>query len=139
VEEQLRQGVVAGAVAAVLSGIPSTTHALATGRDPLAATEAAGSLALPGVDDRRLLLAAAVPVHTTVSLFWGVVLARLLPRQRTLLWGVVAGVVIYALDFGTVGRRNRRVRALPQFGQLADHVAYGAVAAFVVGRLRRAR
>jgi hypothetical protein len=51
----------AGLWAAVLSGAPSTLHALATGRDPLAATLAAGSILLPGETRRTRLLAAAVP------------------------------------------------------------------------------
>src|SRR6187399_3328068 len=53
----------AGAWAALLSGAPSTLHALATGRDPLEAALAAGSILLPDETRKTPLLAAAVPVH----------------------------------------------------------------------------
>ncbi|CAA9496030.1 MAG: hypothetical protein AVDCRST_MAG45-1005 [uncultured Solirubrobacterales bacterium] len=45
--EHVRDGLAAGAPAAVLSSLPSTAHALATGRDPLEAAVAAGTLLLP--------------------------------------------------------------------------------------------
>ncbi|NUT56131.1 MAG: hypothetical protein HOQ03_09135, partial [Thermoleophilia bacterium] len=53
----------AALTAAALSGIPSTAHALATGRNPLEATYAAGSIVLPGETRPGRLVAAAVPVH----------------------------------------------------------------------------
>src|SRR4051812_17964931 len=43
----LTDPLVAGAIAAVLSGAPSTLHALLTGRDPLEASLAAGTPLLP--------------------------------------------------------------------------------------------
>ncbi len=131
-------GLAAGAVAAVLSGAPSTVHALATGASPLEATLAAGTLVLP--DERRPLplLLAAVPAHTAISLGWGVVLSLVLPRQRTVTAGVLAGLAIAALDLGVVGRRYPRIRALPTWPQVADHIAYGAVVGAVVAG-RRAR
>ena len=46
--EALRDGIAAGAWAAVLSGAPSTAEALLRGGDPLEATAAAGSILLPG-------------------------------------------------------------------------------------------
>ena len=66
----------AAAWAALLSGAPSTLHALATGRDPLEATVAAGSILLPRETRRTRLLAAAVPVHLALSLGWAVALDR---------------------------------------------------------------
>jgi hypothetical protein len=127
-----RDGLAAGAVAAALSGIPSTVHAVVTGRDPLEATLAAGSVLLPEETRPERLLAVAVPVHLALSLSWGVVLARVLPRRPSLVAGAAAGLVIAALDLGVVGRRFPRVRALPLGGQLADHAAFGAVAAAVL-------
>jgi hypothetical protein len=126
-------------VAAVLSGVPSTLHALATGRDPLEATLAAGAIAFPRAERASRLLVAAVPVHATVSLGWALVLARALPQRRTVLAGAVAGLAIAAVDLGTVGRAVPRVRALPLGPQLADHVAYGAVVGWVLARRRRRR
>jgi hypothetical protein len=125
----LRDAVRAGLLAAVVGGVPSTLHALATGREPLAAAEAAGSLLLPGERRRTRLLAAAVPVHLGISLGWAIVLAAVLPRRRTVLAGAVGGLAIAALDLGVVGRRFPRIRELPLGPQLADHVAFGLTVA----------
>ena len=127
-----REGLAAGAVAAVLSGIPSTVHALATGRDPLEATLAAGSILLPEETRPERLLAAAVPVHLALSLGWSVVLAGVLPRRPSFAAGAAAGLAIAALDLGVAGRRFPRIRALPLGPQVADHVAYGIVVAAVL-------
>ena len=124
----------AGLVAAFGSGAPSSVHALATGRDPLEATRAAGSLLLPREQRSVLLLAAAVPVHLALSVGWAAVLARLMPRRPSLVSGAAAGVAIGALDVGLVGRRVRRIRALPLRPQLADHALFGALVALVLRR-----
>ncbi len=136
--DDVRDGLVGGAVAAVLSGVPSTLHALLVTGRPLEAGLAAGSLLLPGERRPTRLLLAAVPVHLSLSLGWGVALARLLPRRRTLVAGAVGGLAIAALDLGVGGRRFPRIAALPQAPQVADHVAFGLVVAAVVAR-RRAR
>jgi hypothetical protein len=134
----LRDGIIAGAVAGVVSGAPSTAHALATGGDPLAATRAAGAMLLPNETGQARLLAAAVPVHAAISLGWGVVLAKVLPRKNTA-WGAVAGLAIAALDLGVAARRFPRVGALPAVPQVIDHLVYGATVGFVLHRLVRAR
>jgi hypothetical protein len=134
----VRDGLAAGAVAAVVSGVPSTVWALKAGGDPLEATLAAGSLLLPRETRRSRLVAAAVPVHLALSLSWGVVLARLLPERRTVAAGTAADLAIAALDLWVLGRRFPRVRALPTLPQLADHAAYGATVGAVLGRRRRA-
>lgn len=113
--------------AAALSGAPSTLHALATGRDPLEASVAAGSVFLPRETSRAKLVAAAVPVHLALSLGWTLALDR--AGVRTARGGALAGLAIAALDLGLVGRRYARVRALPPLPQLADHAAFGAIAA----------
>jgi len=133
----VRDGLAAGVVAALPSGVPSTLHALLTGRDPLEATTAAGSVLRPRAERTAVLVAAAVPVHLALSLGWGVVLARTL-RRPTLARGIAAGLAIASLDLGVVGRRFPRVRALPLLPQLADHAAYGAVAAAMLRRRRPA-
>ena len=132
-------GLVAGAVAAVVSGAPSAAHALATGRDPLETTLAAGSILLPRETRRDRLVLAAAPVHLALSLLWGVALSRLLPRRPGLLHGAVAGVAVYALDMGVVARVFPRVRALPQLPQALDHVLYGVTVAAVLRRYRSGR
>ena len=122
----------AAAWAAALSGAPSTLHALATGRDPLAATVAAGSILLPHETSRARLVAAAVPVHLVLSLGWTLVLDRV--GVRTARAGALAGLAVAALDLGVAGRRFPRVRALPLVPQLADHALFGAVAARLCSR-----
>jgi hypothetical protein len=132
----VRHGLRAGAVAAALSGAPSTAHALATARDPLEATLAAGSLLLPRETRRGRLLAAAVPVHLVLSLGWAVVFERAGVRGARA--GAAAGLGVAALDLGLVGRRFRRVRELPLLPQVADHVAFGAVVGALLVRYEAA-
>ncbi|MEU0886206.1 hypothetical protein ABZ345_47195 [Lentzea sp. NPDC005914] len=114
-------------LAAVLSGVPSTVHALAVGDDPLRATKAAGSLVGGGAG-------AGVAVHLAVSAWWVFVLGRL--RVRGVVGGAVAGALIAALDLEVIGRRNAQIRALPRGPQWLDHVAFGVLAA---GRGRAAQ
>lgn len=135
----VRDGIAAGACAGALSGVPSTLAALAAGGDPLEATRAAGSLLLPDEQRDGRLLPAAALVHGAVSLGWGVVLAAALPRRHPVTAGAVAGLGIAALDLGLVARRLPRIRALPRGPQLADHVAFGAIAATVIARRRLVR
>jgi hypothetical protein len=112
--------------AAAVSGIPSTAHALATGRDPFEAAYAAGTILLPRETNPRRLLAAAVPVHLGISLVWTVVLDR--AGVRGARRGAVAGLAIAALDLGLAKRRFPRIRELPIGPQMADHATFGAVA-----------
>jgi hypothetical protein len=132
-----RDALVAGTVAALVSGLPSTCWAVVAGRDPLESTLAAGSVVCPHEARRARLAAAAVPLHLALSFGWAVVLARVLPRRRELAAGAFAGLAIAAVDLGVAGRRYPRVRALPLLPQLADHVAYGAAVGFVLARRRR--
>jgi hypothetical protein len=122
----------AGLWAAALSGIPSTLHALATGRDPLEALLAAGAVLLPAETRQTRLLAAAVPVHLALSLGWTVALDR--AGVRTARGGALAGLAIAVLDLSVAGQAFPRVRALPVGPQLADHAAFGAIAGLVLGR-----
>ena len=130
---------VAGLAAAVVSGMPSTAYALRTGRDPLEAVWAAGSLLLGAERRRDRLLAAAVATHLGVSLGWALVLSRALPDRRTILFGALAGLVIAGLDLGIIGRCLPRIRELPQLPQLVDHLTYGATVAAVLAVRRRSR
>lgn len=127
----------AAAWAAALSGIPSTVHALATGRDPLEAVYAAGTILLPDETDRVRLALAAVPVHLALSLGWALAMDR--AGVRGAARGAAAGLAICALDLGVIGRRFPRVRALPLTPQVADHLAYGAVVGIALERRRRRR
>jgi hypothetical protein len=120
----------AALAAAALSGIPSTAYALASGRDPLEAARAAGSLVLPHETRPGRLLAAALPVHLALSLGWTLVLDQ--AGARSARAGAAAGVVIGALDLGVVGRRFPQIEALPLLPQLADHAAFGAIAGLLL-------
>jgi hypothetical protein len=120
-------------VAALVSGVPSTAHAVATGGDPLAATRAAGSLLVGDDAAPAAQIAAALPAHLALSWFWGGLVARALPRDNRALWGAAAGLAIAAVDLGTVGRRKPAISRLPLAPQLADHALFGAV----VGTLTR--
>ncbi|MFI6094148.1 hypothetical protein ACIA8G_01240 [Lentzea sp. NPDC051213] len=111
-------------LAVVLSGVPSTAHAVAIGDDPLRATKAAGTLVRGGAG-------AGVVVHLAVSAWWAFVLTRL--RVRGVLAGAVAGLLIAALDLEVIGRRNAAIRALPRLPQWLDHVAFGVL---IAGRSR---
>jgi hypothetical protein len=112
-------------------------HALATGRDPLEATLAAGSILLPGEMRRTRLLAAAIPVHLALSLGWALALDR--TGVRGVRRGSLAGLAIGAVDLSLAARVFPRIHALPLLPQLADHAAYGAVAGHVLARARAER
>jgi drug/metabolite transporter superfamily protein YnfA len=121
-------------VAAAVSGLPSTAHALLAGRDPLEATKAAGAMLVGERAPAAARVVAAAPVHIAVSLAWGLTLERILPQRHRAAWGAAAGVAIAAFDLGVVGRRFPAVRRLPLAPQLADHLLFGAT----VGALSRA-
>ena len=101
------------------------THALVTGRDPLEAAYAAGTVLLPRETRPVRLLAAAVPVHLALSLGWTVALDR--AGVRGARRGALAGLAVAALDLGVLGLRFPRIRSLPLIPQLADHAAFGAI------------
>jgi hypothetical protein len=134
-----RTGLAAGVVGAIVGGIPSTCHALATGRDPLEASYAAGAILRPHERRPGRLLISAAVAHGAISLFWGQVLVRVVPQRHPVLAGAAAGLAIAALDLGMVGRRIERVRDLPLAPQLADHAVYGAAVGAVIARAGRHR
>lgn len=123
--DRLGDVLAAGCAAAVISGVPSTTHAILSRQGPLEASLAAGT--------SRLLPAAAI-AHIVLSLGWALVLGAVLPQRRTVAWAPAAGLAIAALDLGVVGRRFPRIRALPLAPQIADHVAYALTVAAVLRR-----
>ena len=130
----LTDGLMAGAIAGVVSGLPSTV----VSRRPFEAIRAAGSLL------GAPTLLRGVVAHAALSLGWGVVLARALPRRPHPASGAVAGLAIAALDLGVaylpgakMRRRYLRIRRLPTTPQVADHVAYGVTVAWWLRRSRR--
>ena len=137
--DDMRDTIVAGAVASVLSGVPSTLHALRNKINPLEASLAAGTLLLPREERMSRLLPAAMAAHGALSIGWALALAQCLPRGRERAWSVPAGLAIAALDLGVVGRRFPRIHALPLVPQVLDHVAYAATVGVVLSRRRSAR
>lgn len=135
----LRDAAAGGLVAGVVSGASSTFHALVTGGDPWAATEAAGRMVLAREQRLLPLLVAAATVHGALSLGWAVPVALVARGRHPLVAGAAAGLGIAAFDLGVVGRRVPAIRALPQGPQVADHVAYGVAVAAVVCRCRASR
>jgi hypothetical protein len=123
---------VAGGVAAVVSGIPSTVHALAK-RIPLSASTAAAGTLLGKASIIRGLVA-----HAALSIAWAAALARVLPRRHRIAAGALGGAAIAALDLGVFARHYPAIRALPHGPQWADHVLFGAtVGAVLDARTRR--
>jgi hypothetical protein len=132
-------GLAAGTAAGLLSGLPSTLHALVTGRDPLTAARAAGNLLLQAEAGSRALLVAGGVAHVALSLGWGTVLAMAVRRTSLppVAVGLAGGAAIAALDLGLlahgpIGRRWPLIRALPVGPQVADHLAFGALAGVVL-------
>ena len=119
------------AVAAALSGLPSSAHALATRRSLLASTRAAGTLL------GRATVPRGAVAHAGISTGWTMLLAGVLPRRWPLAWGAVFGVGIAALDLAVARRSFPAIAALPVVPQLADHVAFGVLAAAAIDRDRR--
>ena len=135
----LADAVWAAAIAGVLSGIPSTTWVFVTGGDLLEAGRAAGNLLLPATASAGALLAMVGVAHAGVTAFWSVVLSAALPRRHTLLWGAVFSLGIAALDLGVIGQFFPLIKALAVGPQIADHLAFGLVAAAVIAWRRRRR
>lgn len=136
---RLISGVRAGLVGAVVGAVPSTLHAVVTGRDLREATVAAGSLLLPREQRETRLVAAGAVAHVVISVGWGAVLAATLPPTQPVAAGAAGGLAIAAVDIGLIGRHVDRIAALPLLPQIADHVAYGTTVGLVLTLQRRRR
>lgn len=121
-------------VASIFSGGPSTLHALVTGGDPMAATKAAGAMFVAADAEPWLLYGSAALVHLSVSALWTIVLARTLPNERTYLAATGAALGIAALDLGIIGRFFPSIVALQVGPQVADHLAFTLLVAWVLKR-----
>lgn len=131
-----RRGVIEATVlAATLSGVPSTLHAFIKGRGLRSAavyvydaTCAVGTLVPPG----RRGFGRGVAVHLAISMLFGEVLARTLPREHSTAWGAAAGLAIGVVNVGVIGRSFPAIRRLPLLPQLADNMMFGAVFALML-------
>jgi hypothetical protein len=129
----------AALIAAIVGGIPSTALALLTGADVFSPTRAAGAMLIPSHSSTAALLGAAALVHMSVSFFWAAILCAVLPRQRTIMWAMLAAGAIAVLDLRIVGRMFPEIFALPFWPQFADHLAWGFTVGAVLAWRRRAR
>ena len=126
-------------VASVLSGAPSVAHAVASSGGSargaaaygLDATRAIGTLAPP----RRPGLVRGSVIHVAISVIVAEALAACLPRERSVIWGAVAGGAVGAVNLGVVARRwFPELARLPLGPQIADNAAFGAIFAAVADR-----
>jgi hypothetical protein len=125
------------AVAAVLSGAPSTTWAVAHGSPRsaidggLEATRAIGTLVWPGTPG----LVRGALAHGAISLAVGGGLGVTLPRERSVVWGASGSAAIGWVNLAVIARRRYpAIAALPLAPQLADNAAFGAIFAIVSDR-----
>jgi hypothetical protein len=118
----------AALIAGVLSGVPSSLHAVATRRPLLESTRAAGTLLGQPSVPRGML------AHAAISTWWAAVFTAVLPSRHAVAWGAGAGLTVGALDLAIATRWFPAIRRLPRAPQLADHVAFGMLVGAVVGR-----
>ena len=68
----------------------------------------------------------AALVHASVSMFWALVLAWLLPRRQLAMWAVVGSIAIGFLDLRVIAPLFfPDVAALEFWPQMADHLMWG--------------
>lgn len=121
-------------LATLFSGIPSTLYALLTGGDLMEATRAAGAMI-----SRPDSIAAAALVHSSVSLFWALLLWLVLPYRNTTLWAMLASAAIAILDLKAIAPLFfPEVAALDFWPQFADHLMWGACVGLAFQYRRRA-
>jgi hypothetical protein len=131
---------VAGSVATVLSGVPSTLYGVLTGADIAEPTRAAGAMLIAAnSSDPQLFIAAAV-IHITVSFFWAGVLILILPRTFVVSGCVLAALLIGILDLRVIAPCfYPEVARLPFLPQMADHLMWGTCLGLVLRRRWRGR
>lgn len=126
--------------ATVLSGTPSTLWAWATGGDLGEATWAAGAMLIPASSPHLALFMAAGFVHASVSAFWTLVAARVLPRRHVFGWALPLAAAIGLLDLRVIAPALfPSVAALAFWPQMADHLMWGACLGGALQWVGRAR
>jgi hypothetical protein len=130
-----RDVLASGAVATLVSGIPSTIYAWVTGGDITEATRAAGAMLIPPSSDLPALVLAAGVAHTAISFFWAAILVFILPRNHVIVWATAAAVLIALLDLRIIAPAFFPEVAALRFGpQLADHLMWGASLGWTLAR-----
>jgi hypothetical protein len=130
----------AGWTAALLSGIPSTVYALATGADATEATRTAGAMLIPASSGLPALFAAAAVAHLTISFFWAAILVAILPRKHVIAWATTAAALIGIFDLRIIAPLFfPQVADLPLGPQMADHLMWGASLGWALAHRRKKR
>ena len=126
--------------ATLLSGIPSTLHALLTGGDVTEATRAAGAMLVSPLSPLPRLFLAAALTHAVVSLFWTAIFVMVLPLRHTLIGAVLAAALIALLDLRVIAPLFfPEVAALAFWPQFADHLMWGLSVGLALHWRRRRR
>jgi hypothetical protein len=95
------------------------------------ATTAIGTVAPPG----RPGLVRGVAIHAVISVLAGELLGFVLPRERSVLWGAVGGLLLGVVNLGVIAPRFYPVIAeLELAPQIADNIAFGVAFAAVADR-----
>jgi hypothetical protein len=125
------------AVASVLSGAPSLATVLAGGsvgsavEHAIGATRVIGTLAPSG----RPGLVRGAAIHAVISVAAAELLGCALPRERSVAWGAVGGLLLGVVNLGVIAPRFYPLIAeLELAPQLADNIAFGVVFAAVADR-----
>lgn len=131
--ERASTALIAGGIAGVVSGIPSTVYLLLTEGDLFASLNALVAMVtsseLPVLS--RICVAAAV--HLAVSVFWASVLVLLMPRRAPMIGALIASAVIAFVDLKLIAPSFfAEAAALAFIPQLADHLAWGATVGAVL-------
>ncbi len=95
------------------------------------ATKAIGTLTPSG---RPGFVRGAV-VHVVISVGAAELLGLALPRERSVAWGALGGLLLGVVNVGVIARRFYPLIAELEFApQIADNVAFGVVFALVADR-----
>lgn len=108
----------------------AVAHWIARRRDQRRILEGA-AVAPPG----RPGLVRGVAIHAVISVLAGELLGFVLPRERSVLWGAVGGLLLGVVNLGVIAPRFYPVIAeLELAPQIADNIAFGVAFAAVADR-----
>ncbi|MDB5811943.1 MAG: hypothetical protein JWN94_4065 [Betaproteobacteria bacterium] len=113
-------------MATLFSGVPSTLFFIITGVDLWPPIQAVGEMVLPSSSEPSQIFIAAALVHGTVSVFWTLVVARILPVKHAPAYAIAASALIAVIDLRVIAPVFfPAVAALSFWPQVADHLAWG--------------
>lgn len=127
----INQILIASIIAAVASGIPSTTYFIISGQNILLSIRAIGLIFFANSYPDYLILFVSACIHLMVSLFWCILLKLLMPQTKPLFFGIMAGIVIAVVDILLIGSHIPAIEHLAFLPQLADHILWGLIVTFI--------